>query len=348
MTSHLALIQPNYSEKINHIRTAGAFWIFAFHYYHFIAHSFFTPLASLNPFLLLVYHGYFCVYLFFVLSGFLLTKTYTEQLDLKSFFTKRIGRIFPAYYLCIVIYCLLFTTGMPPPKLLIAIFSNDLGIYPGTIGHLWFVNRLLECYLSFPLLWWITQKTGQAGLSLIYLCCLLGGGYWVIDSKVSLPDYYFSFVLCFSHFILGMLAAQMTLIAKKLFYTACAILLFVCILEWFHYNTWQTPLGHTWMSIIWLNYIPVMFIVLIQTYLSQGIYLPKIISIPLQKMGKLSYPFYLIHFLVIHFFILHQNYLTTYNKLNFLILFILSISSAFLMQKSLTVFTTHARNIFNS
>ncbi|TXL15990.1 hypothetical protein BMR05_01640 [Methylococcaceae bacterium HT4] len=30
------------------------------------------------------------------------------------------------------------------------------------LGHLWFINRLLECYLSFPLLWWIMQKTGQA------------------------------------------------------------------------------------------------------------------------------------------------------------------------------------------
>ncbi|NOR79970.1 MAG: acyltransferase family protein, partial [Methyloprofundus sp.] len=106
MTPYLVLTQADYSEKINHLRAVAAFWIFVFHYYHFIAHSFFAPLASLNPFLLLVYHGYFCVYLFFILSGFLLAKSYTKQLDLKHFFAKRIGRIFPAYYLCIAIYCL--------------------------------------------------------------------------------------------------------------------------------------------------------------------------------------------------------------------------------------------------
>ena len=66
MPPYLALVQPSYSEKINHIRAVGAFWIFVFHYYHFIAHSFFTPLESLNPILLLAYHGYFCVYLFFI------------------------------------------------------------------------------------------------------------------------------------------------------------------------------------------------------------------------------------------------------------------------------------------
>ena len=335
----LDLIQPTDSDKVNHLRAAAALWIFVFHYYHFIAHSFFEPLQSQNPFLLLVYHGYFFVYLFFILSGYLLAKAYPHKLDLKSFFTKRIGRIFPAYYLCIFVYSLLFATGMLELKLFLIIFSFDLGAYPRLLGYLWFINRLLECYLSFPLLWWIAQKTGQTGLATSYLLCLLVGAVWVIHFQVTLPDYYFSFVLCLSHFILGMLAAKFTATSKHALSLVVSIVIFMSLLECLHQSIWQTPLAYTWISLLWLNFIAVLFVVIIRAYLLTVIYLPQLISVLMQKMGHISYSFYLYHFLVLHFFIIHREDLSTDNSLNFMGLFMISTITAVFFQWLLSMMT---------
>ncbi|WP_428355681.1 acyltransferase family protein [Methyloprofundus sp.] len=334
-----AIIQPKYSERINHIRALAAFGIFVFHYEHFIAHAFFAPLKSSNLLELLAYHGYFCVYLFFVLSGFLLAKAYPDKLDLKGFFARRIGRIIPAYYLCIAVYCLLFTTSLPSPNLMLAIFSYDLSTYPGAIGHLWFINRLLECYLSFPLLWWIVQKTGRVGLTVIYLFCLSSGAYWVIHFQATLPDYYFSLVLCLSHFILGMLAAYQSSQSRHKLLAAIVVLVFLMTLAWFHQNTWQTPLDYSWLSVLWLNFIAVLFVVLIRAYLFLPIYLPKLISAMMLKLGNISYTFYLYHFLVIHFFIMNREYLTKYNSLNFMGLFLVCVITATLFQQLLGIFS---------
>ncbi|TXL17438.1 hypothetical protein BMR04_05730 [Methylococcaceae bacterium HT3] len=56
-----------------------------------------------------------------------------------------------------------------------------------------------------------------------------------------------------------------------------------------------------------------------------------------QKLGNISYTFHLYHFLVIHFFIMHREYLTTYNSLNFMGLFLLCVITAALFQWLLTV-----------
>lgn len=337
MPSHLSLIRPTYSEKINHLRAVAAFWIFVFHYYHFIAHSFFAPLSSVNPFELLIYHGYLFVYLFFILSGYLLSRAYTNSLDLKSYLTKRVGRIFPAFYLCIVVYILFFSGGNWDYNLLFAVFSFDLQVYPNPIGHLWFINRLLECYLLFPLLWWVLKKTGKTGLVLIYLLCLTGGACWVLLTQAALVLYYGSLILCLSSFILGMLMTLLKSHAREYLFAGFALLFFVLILNGFHQSNWQTPLAYNPLSVLWFNFIAVLFALLIKCYLSMPVYLPRLLSLLLKKLGQYSYSFYLYHFLVIHFFIQHREYLSAYNSLNFVGLFLLSVISAVFFQRLLVM-----------
>ena len=336
----LSLTQATESEKINHLRALAAFWIFVFHYYQFIAHSFFTPLKSLNPFLLLVYHGYFFVYLFFILSGFLLAKTYTKQLNLKSFFSKRFIRIFPAYYLCLAVYYLVFSTGIPSSKVLGFVFSHNIAVYPNPLRHLWFINRLLECYLCFPILWWITQKMGRLSLLLIYLLCLLASGYWVMHYQITLLDHYFSLILCLSHFILGILVAGGRFHSKHLYAAVViSLIFFFGILLWLHQEIWRAPLAHTWISMIWLNFIALFFAIIIKTYLSSTISLPYILSKILQKLGNISYSFYLYHYLVLVIFVIHREYLTAYASINFIGLFLLCIIAALFFQTLLNIGT---------
>lgn len=65
-------------------------------------------------------HGYLGVTLFFVISGFLITTLllrelkFSGEIDLKKFFVRRALRIFPLYYLTILLYCFV-----------VAVFEND-------------------------------------------------------------------------------------------------------------------------------------------------------------------------------------------------------------------------------
>lgn len=348
MQAFLHFIQPSYSDKINHLRAIATCSIFIFHYEHFIRHAFFTPLKIFNPFQLLIYHGYFFVYLFFILSGYLLAHRYKKIFSLKLFFTQRLIRIFPAYYLCLVVYVLLFDAEIETiPTLIITIFNPDLGAYPSPLGHLWFMNRLLECYLSFPLLWWVTQKTGRTGLYWIYGCCLIGGGGWVIYYQIDLPTYYFSFILCLSHFILGMLAATSSRKNKQGRYLYINVLALISLLEGFHQTIWQSPLSYSWMSLLWLNFIGFFFIILIRTYLLSPILLPKFLSFIVKQFGKLSYSFYLYHFLVINFFTSHRGILVLPTHVSFLSIFLVSLLCALIFQQCLKALSFLSSKAFN-
>jgi len=332
----------NYSQKIQSIRAIAALWIFVFHYYHFIAHGFFEVLDTINPLPLLIYHGYFCVYVFFILSGFLLIRAYPQQLSLKSFIFKRLLKIFPALYLCFVVYYLGFTDSFPW-YLWKAVFNTDTQIYPNTLGHLWFINRLLECYLCFPLLWWLYKKTAWQILAVCWFVIVLVGSYWAGQLKPSLPIYYGSFLLCLSHFIFGMLIEAKTIKLPSSALLGMVVLFFVSLMAW-QYSSWQTPLAFSWLGLLWFNSLAVFIAVFIRAFLSIAVSFPRIITNLLVKLGKLSYEFYLYHFLVIRLFIEHKNWLTDYALLNFSILLLLSIFSAVIFQKLLIILLLIFRN----
>jgi peptidoglycan/LPS O-acetylase OafA/YrhL len=72
-----------------------------------------------KPFALL--HGFRGVWVFFVLSGFLITTlalreaSRTGRVDLRAFFIRRAFRIFPLYYLVLIAYMVwVFVLGMEP------------------------------------------------------------------------------------------------------------------------------------------------------------------------------------------------------------------------------------------
>ncbi|NOQ63033.1 MAG: acyltransferase family protein [Methyloprofundus sp.] len=332
MLSFLKLAQPCQIQKIGHIRIIAALWVFVFHYYHFISHSFFPPLESTNPLYLLIYHGYFCVYIFFLLSGYLLSKSHAKTLNLKTFFSKRVGRILPPYYLCLVIYCLLFTHKLPDITLWFAVLNTDTQIYPNPLGHFWFINRLLECYLCFPLLSALQQKTGKIGLFIAYLSCVLIGAYWVIENQITLAIYYGSFILCLSHFIFGMLVIDLPVMKKPIISASLALLVFILLLEYLHQLIWQAPLNHYGFTIIWFNMLALILSMLIRAYLYTPLCLPNFINKGLDKLAQISYEIYLYHFLVIYFFIEHADLLFANQTLNFISLLILSLFSAFFFQ----------------
>ncbi|MFL9867396.1 acyltransferase [Paraburkholderia fungorum] len=126
--------------------------------------------------------GHLGVWIFFALSGFLIIgilsaqRTRIERNDsgfgaeLKRFLFRRTLRIFPAYYLMLVVMCGLMALGMASPELAggmpfhFAYLSNlwigsVLHYWPGRYSHLWSLAIEEQFYLVFaPLLLLVTAR----------------------------------------------------------------------------------------------------------------------------------------------------------------------------------------------
>ncbi|CAE6735144.1 acyltransferase family protein [Paraburkholderia haematera] len=130
--------------------------------------------------------GHLGVWIFFALSGFLIIGILSAQrtrienngsrfgAELKRFLFRRTLRIFPVYYLMLVVMCVLMAFGMASPELAsgmpfhFAYLSNFwigsvLHYWPGRYSHLWSLAIEEQFYLVFaPLLLLVTARRHRA------------------------------------------------------------------------------------------------------------------------------------------------------------------------------------------
>jgi peptidoglycan/LPS O-acetylase OafA/YrhL len=130
--------------------------------------------------------GHLGVWIFFALSGFLIIGILSAQrlrietnasrfgAELKRFLLRRTLRIFPIYYLMLVVMCVLMAFGMASPELAggmpfhFAYLSNFwigsvLHYWPGRYSHLWSLAIEEQFYLVFaPLLLLVAARRHRA------------------------------------------------------------------------------------------------------------------------------------------------------------------------------------------
>ncbi|MFM0729765.1 acyltransferase [Paraburkholderia sediminicola] len=130
--------------------------------------------------------GHLGVWIFFALSGFLIIGILSAQrtrierngsrfgAELKRFLFRRTLRIFPIYYLMLVVMCVLMALGMASPELAggmpfhFAYLSNFwigsvLHYWPGRYSHLWSLAIEEQFYLVFaPLLLLVAARRHRA------------------------------------------------------------------------------------------------------------------------------------------------------------------------------------------
>lgn len=95
--------------------------------------------------------------MFFIISAYLLSQKNAISHNALSFYRRRIGSIFPSYWIylaCVIV--VLFTIGREPDiKSVISFGFGMFGLTGGVLlgqGHLWFITVLLFCYFITPLL----------------------------------------------------------------------------------------------------------------------------------------------------------------------------------------------------
>src|SRR5437867_6771508 len=129
-----------------------------------------------HVFIAALYRGWIGVELFFVLSGFLITGILLDARDApdyyRSFFVRRVLRIFPLYYATlIVLFVLLPALGLLPASFkrdpmvelsLWAYFSNWYGAFhqgPDAVSHFWWLAVEEQVYLLWPFV--IHRRTAE-------------------------------------------------------------------------------------------------------------------------------------------------------------------------------------------
>lgn len=201
--------------------------------FHLSSHKIFAPVCE--------YGGYFGNYIFFIVSGFLLSH-YRERLQSDSFFIymkRRLRRLYPVYFLSNLAIILSGTAALSPQRTCATLLMISTGWFSGkdTPYNLpaWFLCVLLICdILYFLLEKSLAQKFPvryQKARPALYLFFILGGG--ILERlDLNIP---FLYRVCgegYLNFFLGALLAE--ILGQRLtgrrtgIYVVCGLILCVC------------------------------------------------------------------------------------------------------------------------
>jgi len=175
------------------VRGLAVFMVFCFHVWLGAVKG--TQLGAGLPFYShIVQFGATGVDLFFVLSGFLITSILYKTREMphfyRAFFARRVIRIFPLYYLCLVLYFLVTPLGLrifgredlladpmfnAPAFLIWTYTTNWLPFFPGAtpippiLQHFWSLAVEEQFYVTWP---WIVKKLKRQQLMILCLCLM--------------------------------------------------------------------------------------------------------------------------------------------------------------------------------
>lgn len=255
------------------------------------------------------------VTLFFVISGFLITylllheKEKTQDVCVSKFYIRRVLRIWPIYYLYLVIAlsvtglwsqswleCYLFFAANIP-------FVVSLGIWP--IVHYWSIGVEEQFYLFWP---WFVKKAGSVGrllrwaflLFLVWLVCKYGT-YLIFGKCLA---YRFFAVTRFDCMMIGAMGAMLydgknTLFLKL---TGNRVVGLICLLLLMFSRPWAGFLSAPVRS----QCIALLSLMAVMSQLTQKPLL-NLENKWCDSIGKISYGIYVIHPLLI--FLLSKCYL---------------------------------------
>jgi peptidoglycan/LPS O-acetylase OafA/YrhL len=125
--------------------------------------------------------GQLGVYIFFVISGFVITRLLIIEerdrgaISLRSFYTRRFFRIIPVFYLFVLVVCCMSWLDWTPVGfkgvLLAALFLRNLRFYgfDWFLGHSWSLAVEEQFYIVLPLFWVMSQPQRRPRLLLAML-----------------------------------------------------------------------------------------------------------------------------------------------------------------------------------
>ncbi|MDZ5815110.1 acyltransferase [Stenotrophomonas maltophilia] len=251
--------------------------------------------------------GFFGVDVFFVLSGYLITRLLTQEhqqtgsIRLGHFYARRLRRLYPALLLFLFVYLVLAGTVLRTPlytywlhvrdAVLSAIYMQDyartLGVYPYWLRHMWSLSIEEHFYLVWPVLLLGILKLDRRQAVTAMLVLYLGLTAWRAWSAFHLPTawlVYNRFDTHSSGLILGCLLGYWRPRASPYAAVAGFLGLFACIAVFPHGAVHTAAFGFTAAELS-----AAMLVAAPPVWLTGSI---------LPWIGRMSYGLYLWHYLL--------------------------------------------------
>jgi peptidoglycan/LPS O-acetylase OafA/YrhL len=161
----------------------------------------------------LIRGGYLAVTTFFVLSGFVLTRTYTatnwNRRSLLRYGLGRVARVYPVYLLSLVVVAPFIVADHAPAKM--SLVAEHLALIQGWFGSLlvgwntpaWSLSCEMFFYLAFPLaaVWMYRSGWGKTLATAAAACCLTRV-LWAVGVSDGIKP-----LIHFSDFLMGIAAS---------------------------------------------------------------------------------------------------------------------------------------------
>ncbi|SAL57000.1 acyltransferase [Caballeronia peredens] len=293
----------------------------------------FDGLRALAVLLVFIHHkamaensglGHLGVWIFFALSGFLITDILTTQrgyidigtssfaAELKRFLYRRTLRIFPIYYLLLVTLALMMTIGFAGPELAggmpfhFAYLSNFwiadvLHYWPGRYSHLWSLSIEEQFYLVFaPLLLAVNARWHVRICCAVFVSGVVALAYMKAAGAPSIVIYTHpltNFWLLALGGIGGALLRRGGAFRRCLRPLHVALILVVCITLMCRAEPAWEGIASPWrFTALYLLYGACIAALVCAVACSDSAVLMRVLEWPpLASLGRISYGFYLYH-----------------------------------------------------
>jgi len=305
-----------YLSKLDHLRFLAALMVAAFHFHGGPALQ-----STYNPVLALIKEGQIGVSLFMVLSGFILaTISFGKEIDYKAFVYNRFVRIYPLYFLMIMVA--VFAAGRSVDFISLLTLLSPFGNVGSVMGgikfpHLWTIAVELQFYLIFPFIMTFTSRYGLKYLVGVIIAAILIRAVMFVNFGSVQDGAYSTIVGRIDQFCVGMIAAILYKNGKTFFSSPFALLATAALLYgWVQlFAVWtqggfyglDSTNNKVWVIAPALEGL--VFALLVLAYLQQKWEFPKIIDKCLSYCGGISFSMYAWHLpLVSYFGHVHPEY----------------------------------------
>ncbi len=279
------------------------------------------------------FFGWVAVDLFFVLSGFLITDILLKELGtknyLRNFYGRRLLRIFPLYYLCLILFLIVLPRLNTPLNLqyytdnqvwIWTYLQNWLYVFkdpPGTnsLNHLWSVAVEEQFYLVWPLVILLIKKPKYL---LICIAILLAAVFclrlWAWTNHITGLAYYnlYTFTridgICIGCMVALMLRIDAGFLKK---YTALIVLSFAALNFAFFFVNRYYQFSFPYLALAgYTTFAVILGLLVNQAVTSETKLINFFLNIRFLKFfGRISYGFYMFHWPV---YLLLSPYLSSW------------------------------------
>lgn len=265
------------------------------------------------------FFGWLGVDLFFVLSGFLITRILMKSLGQKNylgnFYMRRVLRIFPLYYASLIIFLLIlpnFNTGLSLSYYtenqlwLWTYLQNWLFIFhdPGntnTLNHLWSLAVEEQFYLLWPLVILLIRnpRTLLVIISLLLLS-VIGLRLWIWNNQIVNLAYFNLYTFTrIDGICIGCIVALLQFINRGFLkkHTTWIVLVFAAINFIFFFFNRSYDFSFPYLALVGYTTFAMIFGLLVNEVISgDSSWLNRIFEISLLRFfGRISYGFYIFH-----------------------------------------------------